>query len=494
MAEFSCPNLLAAVKDNPAAMAELTTLLKMLSELSDKVARLEARIDQLTTNSHTSSKPPSSDRHNPNKPPPRSLRRSSGLAPGGQPGHAGHSLERTAEPNEVLETPLAANCPECGEPLEGAKVETVEVQARQVIEVEPPKRRVVEHRGRAVRCPRCGALIAPNFPAGVNAPVQYGNSVQTLVVYLSVWQLVPSHRLSEMMDQLFGCALSPGSVVTMLRRAAKNSTVVVAAIRECILKEPWAGFDETGLSLGGLIYWLHTASTPSYTLLHTHPKRGIEGIVAGTIFLGFTGRAIHDFLAAYMSLGSGQHGLCNGHHLRDLNFVEEVLKQSWGAAMIEFLVETKNKVEPLHKEGRQLSARELNKLQDRYFEILEEGYEQNPEPPPKAKGKRGRPARGKALNLLDRFRDHSEAVMAFVLHPGTPFDNNHAERDLRMMKIRQKISGCFRALDLPEAFARLRSIVATAAKHSVSALRAIEVLFEPNPSLEAIIHPSVEGT
>lgn len=245
---------------------------------------------------------------------------------------------------------------------------------------------------------------------------------------------------------------------------------------------------------GRTIYWLHTASTPRFTLLHTHPKRGLEGIVAGEIFLKFTGRAIHDFLAAYMSLGSGKHGLCNGHHLRDLNFVEEVLKQSWGASMIEFLVETKNKVEPLHKEGCQLSARELNKLQDRYFEILQEGYQQNPEPPPKAKGKRGRTARGKALNLLDRFRDHSEAVMAFVLDPGVPFDNNHAERDLRMMKIRQKISGCFRALDLPEAFARLRSVVATAAKHSVSALRAIEVLFESNPSLEAIIHPPLEGT
>jgi transposase len=491
---FSCPNLLAAVKDNPAAMAELTALLKMLSELSDKVARLEARIDQLTTNSHTSSKPPSSDRHNPNKPPPRSLRRSSGRARGGQPGHAGHSLERTTEPDEVLETPLAANCPECGEPLESAKVETVEVQPRQVIEVEPPKRRVVEHRGRTVRCPRCGALIAPNFPGGVNAPVQYGNSVQTMVVYLSVWQLLPSHRLSEMMDQLFGCPLSPGSVVTMLRRAAENSAAVVAAIKERILKEPWACFDETGLSLGGLIYWLHTASTPDYTLLHTHPKRGVEGIVAGGVLPGFKGRAIHDFLAAYMSLGLGRHGLCNGHHVRDLNFIEEVLKQSWGATMIEFLVETKNKVEPLHKKGRQLSSRQLDKLQDRYFQILEEGYEQNPEPPPKIKGQRGRPARGKALNLLDRFREHSEAIMAFLLHPGVPFDNNHAERDLRMMKIRQKISGCFRALDAPELFARLRSVVATAAKHSVSALRAIEVLFEPNPTLEAIIQISVAGT
>jgi transposase len=494
MVEFAFPNLLAAVKDNPAAMAELATLLKMLNELSDKVARLEARIDELTANSHTSSKPPSSDRHNPNKPPPRSQRRSSGRAPGGQPGHTGNSLERTDQPDEVLETPLVSHCPECGEPLESAKVETVDIQTRQVIEIEPPKRRVLEHRGCTVRCPRCGELIAPSFPAGVNAPVQYGSSVQTLVVYLSVWQLVPCHRLSEMMGQLFGCPLSPGSVVTMLRRAAQNSTVVVEAIRECILKEPWAGFDETGLSLGGLIYWLHTASTPRFTLLHTHPKRGLEGIVAGEIFLKFTGRAIHDFLAAYMSLGSGKHGLCNGHHLRDLNFVEEVLKQSWGASMIEFLVETKNKVEPLHKEGCQLSARELNKLQDRYFEILQEGYQQNPEPPPKAKGKRGRTARGKALNLLDRFRDHSEAVMAFVLDPGVPFDNNHAERDLRMMKIRQKISGCFRALDLPEAFARLRSVVATAAKHSVSALRAIEVLFESNPSLEAIIHPPLEGT
>jgi transposase len=494
MAEFHCPNLLAAVKDNPAAMAELTALLKMLSELSDKVARLEARIDQLTTNSRTSSKPPSSDRHNPNKPPPRSQRRSSGRPPGAQPGHAGRSLEMSSEPDEVIEAPLAAHCPECGEALRSHRVETVEVQRRQVLEVEPPKRRVVEHRGITVRCPRCGALIAASFPAGINAPVQYGKSVQSLVVYLSVWQLLPSHRLSEMMDQLFGCPISPGSVVNMLRRAGGNSEVVVAAIRECILKEPWACFDETGLSLGGLIYWLHTASTPDYTLLHTHPKRGQEGIVAGGVLPEFEGRAIHDFLAAYMSLGMGQHGLCNGHHLRDLNFVEEVLKQSWGSAMIEFLVETKNKVEPLHKEGRQLSSRQLDELQDRYFQILEEGYEQNPAPKAKAKAHRGRPARGKALNLLDRFTEHSEAVMAFALNPGVPFDNNHAERDLRMMKIRQKISGCFRALDLPEVFARLRSVVSTAAKHSVSALRAVEVLFEPNPSLEAIIHTSVVGT
>jgi transposase len=494
MAEFHCPNLLAAVKDNPAAMAELTALLKMLRELSDKVARLEARIDQLTTNSRTSSKPPSSDRHNPNKPPPRSQRRSSGRPRGGQPGHAGRSLEMSREPDEVIDTPLAANCPECGEALGSHKLETVEVQRRQVVEVELPKRRVVEHRGRTVRCPRCGALMAARFPAGVNAPVQYGNSVQTLVVYLSVWQLLPSDRLSELMAQLFGCPISPGSVVTMLRRAGESSDGVVASIKERILKEPWACFDETGLSLRGLIHWLHTASTPHYTLLHTHPKRGQEGIVAGGVLPQYEGRAIHDFLAAYMSLGLGQHGLCNGHHLRDLTFVEEVLKQSWASAMMAFLVETKNKVEPLHKEGRQLSAGQLEKLQDRYFQILQEGYQQNPEPPPKAKGRRGRPARGKALNLLDRFTEHSEAVMAFALHPGVPFDNNHAERDLRMMKIRQKISGCFRALDLPEVFARLRSVVSTAAKHSVSALRAIEVLFEPNPTLEAIIHTPHVGT
>jgi transposase len=488
MAEFHCPHLLAAVKDNPAALAELTALLKMLSDLSDKVARLESRIDQLTTNSRTSSKPPSSDRHNPNKPPPRSQRRSSGRPPGGQAGHAGRSLEMCREPDEVIDTPLAAHCPECGEAVQSHRVETVEVQRRQVVEVEAPKRRVVEHRGRTVRCPRCGALITASFPAGVNAPVQYGNSVQSLVVYLSVWQLLPSHRLSEMMDQLFGCPISPGSVVNMLRRAGRNSQVVVAAIKECILKEPWASFDETGLSLGGRIHWLHTASTPEYTLLHTHSKRGHEGIVAGGVLPEFEGRAIHDFLAAYMSLGLGQHGLCNGHHLRDLTFVEEVLKQSWGSAMIELLVDTKNKVQPLHKEGRQLSARQLDELQDRYFRILEGGYQQNPEPQPKAKARRGRPARGKALNLLDRFAEHSEAVMAFALNPGVPFDNNHAERDLRMMKIRQKISGCFRALDLPEAFARLRSVVSTAAKHSVSALRAIEVLFEPNPTLKAITH------
>lgn len=494
VAEVYCPNLLAAVKDNPAAMAELTALLQLVADLQARVVALEAQVAQLTANSRTSSKPPSSDRHNPNKPRPKSLRRSKGRRPGGQQGHPGHSLEWTPDPDEVVVHDVPVNCPECGASLAQAQPLESQAERRQVVELEKPSGKVIEHRAKALYCPHCGAWVRAPFPAGVNAPIQYGSSVQAAVVYLSVAQLAPNHRTAEIMGELCACPMSPGSVSSMVRRAGQGALQIIPEIRERLLEEPWLGFDETGLSLGGGIYWLHTASSPRWTLLHVHEKRGAQGVIAGGILARYTGKALHDFLSVYLGFEQCSHGLCNAHHLRDLCFVHEVLGQSWAQLMMEFLVEAKDEREACTLAERALSKTKMDRLQERYFEIIEKGYEQNPEPPPKPAGRRGRQSRGKALNLLDRFTNHHEKVMAFLIDPGIPFDNNQAERDLRMMKIHQKISGCFRSKESLEAFTAVRSILSTAAKHAVRALHAIKVLLTPSPSLGNVLSDALQGT
>jgi transposase len=489
----NAPALRAVVAGNPAAEAELTELFALIQNLVDQVTKMKAELAQLKTNSQTSSKPPSSDRQTRDKPKPRSSREKSGLKPGGQPGHPGHQLAASPTPDVVIVHEPPDRCPECGgdlsqaEPLVDESNEPV-VESRQVIELPPPKRHVTEHLGARVVCPHCLAKVSTTFPAGVYGPVSYGVSVQATAMYLSIGQLLPSERLVEVMAELCDCPMSAGSVAPMVRRGGDAAAPVVDEIRARLKDEPWCGFDETGLSLQGKTHWLHTASSPRYTALHAHAKRGKVGILAGGVIDGYKGIAIHDFLSAYHSLAK-RHGLCNAHHLRELRYLFEVAGQQWASEMMTYLRETKKRVDEEDAGGPKITRAEIKKFKARYQKILGAGYQVNPEPPPKKPGQRGRQARGKALNLLDRFKNRSKEVMAFLLR-GAPFDNNHAERDLRMMKTRQKISGCFRSEDVLTAFVNIRSVVATAKKNAVGPLQAIKALLGPSPTLDAIIRPA----
>jgi transposase len=492
------PALRALVAGNPAATAELESFLELrgvVTVLQAQVTALKAQLSALQTNSQTSSKPPSSDKFNPNKPSPRSLRERSGLKPGGQPGHKGHSLELSASPDEVIHHLPPSHCPECAAPLDQAEVALDAagqpvVERRQVIELTPARPRRIEHRVASVICPDCGAVVGGCFPEGVHGPVCYGPSVQAMVVFLSVGQLLPSHRLVEVMKELCECPMSPGSVAPMIRRCAAQAQPVMVAIKEAILAAPVCGFDETGTSLNGKNIWLHTASTELFTALHMHAKRGVEGMLAGGILPHYTGRAIHDFFSSYFTLLLVcLHGLCNAHHLRDLRDLWEREEQEWAAMMMDFLCGVKKAVDAAKARNEILSEEQFIEFHKLYQEILDEGYRTNPEPPAKPPGQRGRSARGKSLNLLDRFDKHRDEILAFM-RGDVPFDNNQAERDLRMMKTRQKISGCFRARDMSEAFVTIRSILSTAAKHSVGAAAAIEVLLGPSPTLEKLVSSS----
>ncbi len=450
----------------------------LLLSLIVKIERLEEKVASYESNSRNSSKPPSSDRHNPNKPEKKSgrMRGKKKRKPGAQKGHKGKTLKQVANPDHIEEHRLdrrTGKCEHCESSLRGA--ESTGFEKRQVFDL--PKKiavEVTEHRAETGTCPCCGKKVKASFPEGVLAPVQYGERIQTMVLYLHTYQLLPCERLSELFGDVFDCSLSPGTVCGFLKKGGARASPIYEAIKLAICQAIFLHCDETGLSLSGKLYWLHTASTPKLVYLHVDKHRGEVALRAMGILEGFEGWVIHDFLAAYYTIEGLLHVLCNAHLLRDLICVHEDHGQGWAAEMIALLLEAKTLKEREQAGGRRIGKKTLDRLQERYLEILRAGYEINPEPV-RRPGQRGRLKRGKPLNLLNRLAERDEEVMAFLLNDYVPFDNNEAERDLRMMKVKQKISGCFRNLDHATAFVKLRSIIASAKKQSINVLEILSL-------------------
>ena len=235
-----------------------------------------------------------------------------------------------------------------------------------------------------------------------------------------------------------------------------------------------------------LLWWTHSASTAEATYYGIHRKRGREAADEIGILPGFIGRAIHDFWKPYFGYDC-LHGLCNAHHLRELIFVHEQHRQDWAKRMIDCLLDIKDAVEAAGETADHLAAEQLQNFEVRFQQVLDEGYAQNPLPPQPAgaKKKRGPRKKSKPRNLLERLDGHRSDALAFMYDFSVPFDNNQAERDLRMMKVQQKISGMFRTEEGAEAFCRIRSYISTARKNSVGAMDALDRLFGGNPFVPA---------
>lgn len=481
--EGKCPSrdaLIHLAKENPGAVADL------IIELWARVEVLEAKVTELSKNSRNSSKPPSSDKHGPRRP--QTLTKEEPKRkPGGQPGHKGSTLEMRSDPDHVIEHGFDTHCQICGGSLRHA--EATGFDRRQVFEVPPIKLEVTEHRAPCGQCPHCCAPVRGSFPAAVQAPVQYGANVQALVSYLGAYQMLPCERTAEFFDDLFDCPMSAGTVRNILMRAGDHADPSVERIVENLREGPLLCADETGASLGGKNHWLHVACNSSLSYYFFHPKRGFEALEEMGILAGYTGALIHDYYRSYYRYETCMHYLCNAHHLRDLTYVHEDLGQPWAKDMIELLLAAKELREK-HDQGKgRMGPRTKNRILDDYRAIIKSGYAINPEPQ-KIAGKRGRTKRGKALNLLDRFRDREKEVLGFFLREGVPFDNNQAERDLRMIKAKLKISGCFRATDAAIAFAKLRSVISTARKAGRSILDTLKRMFESPNDLAADLVPT----
>lgn len=460
-------------------VAELTA---HLESVTARVATLEAENAalraRLGSDSHNSSKPPSSDGPGV-KPHPQSLRAASGRKPGGQPGHVGHTLLVVDDPDETMvHTP--AHCAGCGQSLE--QVPTIRQERRQVVDLPPVRVRVVEHRAETKRCLGCGVETTGQFPAGVAAPVQYGPGVATLAVYLNQAQLVPLERTGEVLAEVFGCPLSERTLERAVAACHEQLAGVEAAIKRGVAAAAVAHFDETGVDIGGKTCWLHVASTSRLTCYAAHPKRGREAVEAMGVLPEFRGRAVHDGLACYGQYQQCSHALCNAHHLRELTFVEEQLGQPWAKALKEVLREIKQAVDGARSHGLgELPAEVKREFGRRYDAILDAGLQRNP--PPEPTGKRGRPKRGKAGSLVDRLREHKGAALAFMEDFTVPFDNNQAERDIRMTKVQQKISGCFRTTTGAEQFCRIRGYISTLRKQGIPILSALGRALVGDPTM-----------
>src|SRR5579859_2127388 len=465
--------------------AHVTALEGEIATLRTENAALRARLD---TNSRNSGKPPSSD--GPGVTPhPQSLRTRSGRPPGGQPGHPGHTV-RLVEEADAVEVHAPARCAGCGRSLES--VPARQTERRQVVDIPPIKAWIIEHQAQTKCCPGCGVETSGAFPPEVAAPVQYGPGVATLAVYLTQEQLLPLGRTSAVLAEVFGCPVAEATVERAVAACYAQLAATEAAIKQSVTAAEVAHFDETGVNLSGTTAWLHVASTAHLTFYAVHKKRGQEALDAIGVFPAFRGRAMHDGLTSYWQYSQCAHALCNAHHLRELTFVEEQLGQSWAKDLKGVLGEIKQAVDTARRQGgASLPAEVQHEFGRRYDALLEEGAQANP--PPAPTGHRGRPKRGKAGNLVARLRDHKEATLAFMADFAVPFDNNQAERDIRMTKVREKISGCFRTPTGAARFCRIRGYLSTLHKQGLPILASLSQAIIGNPPLPLTTWPEGPG-
>jgi transposase len=466
--------------DKETLIELLLSALARIDELErvagSQVATIQQLQDQLAKNSNNSSKPPSSDGLK--KPKTRSLRQKGERPLGGQPGHKGNTLKMVAEPDHVQPHSLL-HCPHCQTDL--SEIEALGHEKRQVFDVPPVRLEVTEHQAEIKQCPGCGQQVKGAFPAGVSQPTQYGPRLKAQASYLNVYHFIPLARTEELLTDFYGQAPAEAVVIAANDRLAEQVKPSLDSVKQQLIHAAVAHFDESGLRVENRLQWLHVASTAELTHYHIHPKRGQTGMDAGGILPEFSGKAVHDHFSSYMQFDNSQHCFCNAHHLRELQFVAEQYQQSWATELAQLLLDIKAEVAATPEPAMSLPLDRLAYYEIEYDKLITKGLAANPppaNPPPK---KRGRPKQSPPKNLLDRLLKHKSGVLAFMYDFAVPFDNNLAERDVRMVKVKQKVSGAFRTQNGADTFCALRSYISTARKQGQNVIDALYDAFLGNP-------------
>lgn len=447
-----------------------------LVEITNRLKAIEAR---LNLNSQNSSKPPSADQKKTNKN--RSLRKSSGRKPGAQPGHKGKTLEKVDNPDQIIPHRPEV-CLHCQAKLEG--VEANGYTARQVFEIPEPKIVVTEHRVFCVTCPCCAKEAKAQFPQGVEQAVQYGPRILGFATYLSADHLVPYARVSKIIQEFTGIAFSQGTLNTALQNAFVGLEdfelrLILALRRVGILH-----VDETGGWVNKVRYWFHVRCTKTLTYLFCHKNRGKE---ATNDLLTYTGRLVSDFFASYKDLEC-LHQFCMAHICRELVGVFEKTGQTWAKDLKEHLEHCNAACHAARERG---SSKLWNAriLAEEFDGFVSAGIRANPLAPAIRNVKTGKfapAALSSARALLERLRDYREDCLAFLSDLSVPFTNNEAERGVRMLKVKSKISGCFRTLEGATRFCRLRSYLQTCGKQGLNRLECLCSVFRGKPILPAL--------
>jgi transposase len=459
--------------EKPVTLEELRAIIRAqaatIAALQQEVADLKRRLGM---NSGNSSQPPSADGLK--KPRvPVSLRTKSGKKSGGQEGHKGSALRQTEHPDKIIDH-YPKICAGCGEALKGAA--SVGHAARQVFDLpEPRPLEVAEHRAHTCVCPCCSATTSGAFPEDVTAPTQYGNTLASLIVYLQIQHHIPEERVIEIMHDVFGIDLATDTAANMRKAKAQKFKGLAEAISEIVKKAPVKNMDETGFRVAGALVWLHVAATSLLTFYRLGPQRG--AMLAGTV-----GIIVHDFWGSYFKMPGVLHALCNAHLMRELKALMENEKEAWAFALFRFLQQVCHAINISKKLEKSLDPGFIAFLEARYDRIVAQGlaYHQSLPPldDPNQRRRRGRKRHRIGDNLLLRLRDYKTDILRCLHNPAVPFTNNQAEQDVRMMKIRQKVSGSFRTTDGAENFTILRSVISTARKQGWNIL---QTLANPNP-------------
>ena len=433
---------------------ELKCIVEMQAE---EIARLKKRLDKLEAkkNSRNSSIPPSKDENRPMKT--NSLREKSDKKVGGQPGHKGKTLEMTKHPDIVVDH-HACFCPACGNDVSELPVEVS--SKRQVIEIPQIKQVVTEHRVYRCTC-SCGKIVESDFPTGVDWPVSYGQNVESLVGYLSVRQHLPFKRLQEMMHDLFGVSISEGGLHCLLNRLASKGEQAYEMIRQVVMNSPVIGTDETGMKVNGKTHWFWTWQSKLATYIAASQNRGTATIIDHSEGISDDAVLVHDCWKAHFQTPVGLHQLCTAHLVRELKYLEELYKVAWPARFRIMLLEAqvlKNSFSPTDyyypDHARNLLENELDKL---LAELID-------------------PSQKELVAFQKRLVKYRDYVFPFLYHPEVPAHNNDSERAIRNIKIKQKISGQFKAMSSAENFAILRSIIDTSIKNGQNVLAALNVI------------------
>lgn len=437
-------DLVAAEKDlSPALKASLEVLFLLVTILANR----------LGLNSKNSSKPPSSD---PN-------RKKESKEPGGQHGHIGATLKPVSDPDLVKVITVD------GSTLPKGDYRPVGYESRQVVDLDISTF-VTEWRAEVLEDQNGKRYVAP-FPKDVTRPAQYGIGVKTNAVYMSQYQLIPYNR-DHFLDQM-GIAVSVGTINNFNKDGFERLESFETWVKNQLSSSPPIHSDETGINIVGTRRWLHNVSNDSFTCFYPHPKRGCEAMDEMGILPTYQGIICHDHWKPYFRYG-GSHALCNAHHLRELERAVEQDNQKWAEHMIVLLKEI-NKA--AHEAGGRLEMEESDRYRKRYRELLQDAEQECPAPDKTGK-KKGKRARSRARNLLERLRDFENETLRFMVDEKVPFSNNQAENDLRMTKVQQKISGCFRSMEGAKIFCRIRSYISTCRKQGVTASEALRLLFQ----------------
>lgn len=455
---------IAKAREMIAAEAGMSVALRRIMQLLLTV--LERWVEKKTKHSQNSHLPPSQDPNRDKPPKTRGKKK-----PGGQVGRVNQALEPFEAPDEIIPVPLdQTTLPE------GHHYQREGVVKRQIIELHV-KRHVIEYQLEVWKDERGKCYTAPS-PVG-DAWVRYGASVKAHAVYMNSYQLIPYGRVEDYFCDQANIPVSCGSLVNFSREAyerlADFEQIAAQALRQAALLHA----DETSINLGGRKIWLHSVSNDQWALFTPHAIRGTEGMIAMDILPHFRGVLVHDHWQSYFTFTKCQHALCHAHHLRELQAViERHPEHQWASSMHALLLEMNGAV---HAAGGALSQEQADAYRERYRKVLALGDGESPPPPappPDAKKKRGRVKKTTERNLIERLRAFEQESLLFLTVPYVPFTNNPAENDIRMTKVQQKISGCFRSLDGAKTFCRIRSFLLSAQKQGYSPAQALHQLFQ----------------